>query len=95
MHNKPEGEEVTFGEAFTFFLKRVVRFTPFNMFIIIFGDCIGPLMGGGPYWDLYQKTYAPCTQYWWTNLFFINNLYPVAFDDSGMTTDYSMHDAKR
>jgi peptidoglycan/LPS O-acetylase OafA/YrhL len=84
MHNKPEGEDVTFGEAFTFFLKRVVRFTPFNMFIIGFGACIGPLMGGGPYWDLYQKTYAPCTQYWWTNLFFINNLYPSAFDEKCM-----------
>ncbi len=60
MHNKPEGQDVTFMEAITFFLKRVVRFTPFNLFIIGFGTCVGPIMGGGPYWDTYLKTWEPC-----------------------------------
>jgi hypothetical protein len=84
MHNKPEGQNVSIFEAFGFFFKRVVRFTPFNFFIIGFGSCIGPLMGGGPYWDLYTKTFEPCSKYWWTNIAFIHNIYPANFDDKCM-----------
>jgi peptidoglycan/LPS O-acetylase OafA/YrhL len=84
MHNKAEGDEATFMEAIKFFLKRVVRLTPFNLFIIGFGACLGPTMGGGPYWDLYSKTFEPCNKYWWTNVLFIHNFYPAAFDEKCM-----------
>ena len=59
VHNKAEGDDVTFMESLKFFLKRIVRFTPFNLFIIGFGTCIGATMGEEPYWDLYAKTFEP------------------------------------
>lgn len=40
-----------------------------------------PQLGGGPIWNKFETATAGCKQNWWTNLLWINNLYPVNFDD--------------
>ncbi len=85
MANRPEGEPYTLLDGLKFFGKRVIKLTPFNLFALGFGNCIGPILaGGGPYFDYYYKAFAGCKKYWWTNVFFINNLYPAAFDEKCM-----------
>ncbi len=81
--NKPEGG-FTFLDGALFAGKRILKLTPFNVFILGFANCLGPLMGGGPYWDYYEKAYSGCKSHWWTNLVFINNIYPSAFDEKCM-----------
>ncbi len=53
-HNRPEGEKLTVKEGLSFIGKRLVKLTPFNMFIVGFGAFIGPTMGGGPFWNLFN-----------------------------------------
>ena len=79
-HNKPEGEKMTVLEGLKFIGKRIVKLTPFNLFILGFGAVIGPTFGAGPFWNLFQQTMAPCNKYWWTNIAFISNFYPADFD---------------
>jgi len=75
-HNTPEGEKMSMIEGLKFVGKRIVKLAPFNLFVVGFGACLGPVIGGGPFWDLYSKTMKPCETLWWTNLVFINNFYP-------------------
>ena len=85
VHNNPEGEKMSFIHALKFIAKRIIKLAPFNIFVVGFGACIGPIIGAGPFWDLYIKTMKPCETLWWTNLFFINNFYPsTSFEDKCM-----------
>lgn len=84
IHNRPEGESMGALDAIKFVFKKLVKLTPFNLFVVGFALCVGPNMGGGPYWDLYTKTMKPCETLWWTNLVFVNNFYPSNFDDKCM-----------
>jgi hypothetical protein len=85
IHNKGEGEKMTIHDALMFIVKRIVKLIPFNLFIIGFGTCLAPYMGGGPYWDLYEKAMTGCNNgYWWTNLVYIHNFYPSQFDEKCM-----------
>ena len=40
-----------------------------------------PIFGRGPIWDKYAEIIKPCQTLWWTNLVWINNLYPQKFDE--------------
>ena len=60
-------------------LARFLRLTPVYMFVLLFFWKVMPLIGSGPYWeDVAASSVAPCDDYWWTNLLYINNLYPFA-----------------
>ena len=39
------------------------------------------LVGSGPIWENFDKAIEPCNKLWWTNILWINNLYPSAHDD--------------
>ena len=68
-----------------FYLRRLVRLIPFNLFMIMFGMFIIPNIGGGPIWYTYDsQVVAQCRKYWWTNALFINNFYPAKFEDKCM-----------
>ena len=43
-----------------------------------------PWFGKGPIWNTYSKVMQGCNSYWWTNLVFINNFYPLNYDDKCM-----------
>lgn len=53
IHNNPEGEKMSFIHALKFIAKRIIKLAPFNIFVVGFGACIGPIIGAGPFWDLY------------------------------------------
>ena len=40
-----------------------------------------PLWAEGPVWSNFQTLISPCKTGWWTNLLWINNLTPKAYDD--------------
>jgi peptidoglycan/LPS O-acetylase OafA/YrhL len=72
------------GQGIKFVIKRVVKLLPFTVFILAFAMWMGPSMGAGPFWDAYDKAIKPCDTLWWTNLLFIQNLYPAEFDQKCM-----------
>ena len=39
------------------------------------------ILGVGPLWNTFDKLVEPCQSKWWTNLIWINNLYPASYDD--------------
>jgi len=40
-----------------------------------------PYGGFGPVWNSYETMVKPCESYWWTNVLWINNVYPQEFND--------------
>ena len=51
------------------------RLTPSYMFAILFLEKLQPFFGEGPLWYNMRDTSA-CSDYWWTNLLYINNFHP-------------------
>ena len=66
------------------------RYMPLNilaMMIFIFGL---PAMGGGPMWPNFRTVTEPCNSMWWTNVLWINNLYPANIDDKCLPWTFFM-----
>lgn len=54
---------------------------PVNVICMLTMVCIMPYVGSGPIWNNFATLTAPCTNVWWTNVLWVNNLYPREFDD--------------
>merc|ERR1719427_48951 len=58
-------------------LLRYLRLTPLYAFCLLMSNTLWLKLGEGPMFyqtfDFFQKS---CSKYWWTNLLYINNLYP-------------------
>ena len=59
------------------YLNRFLRLTPTYFFVLLMYLKIVPLLSSGPFWNLLDNDQSFCNQYWWTNLLYINNLYPT------------------
>jgi len=60
------------------YLQRYLRLTPAYAFLILFSVGFYKFFGYGPYWEgLVTKMKGWCENEWWTNLVYINNLYPA------------------
>ena len=46
------------------------------MFAILFLTKLQPFFGDGPLWFIMRKETSACSDYWWTNLLYINNFHP-------------------
>ena len=46
------------------------------MFAILFLTKLQPFFGDGPLWFKMRKQTIGCSDYWWTNLLYINNYHP-------------------
>lgn len=58
---------------------RVLRMWPTYIFILVLVNFIISDWGHGPKWDQVKDVIQDdCSEYWWTNLLFINNIYPWA-----------------
>lgn len=64
-----------------YYAKRLLKLMPFNAFVILFGTYFLPTQGNGPYYAKIEEAFKPCQTYWWTNVIYINNFYPVKYDD--------------
>ena len=78
----------------------IFRLTPSYMFAILFLTKLQPFFGDGPLWFIIRKQTLACSDYWWTNLLYINNLHPETPDKVTKCTrrqkkfEYSKHPAK-
>ena len=75
-----------------FYLKRFLRLTPIYFFILLFYLKIFPLLNSGPFWNLLDTDINFCNTYWWTNLLYINNLYPSGSQECYPVTWYLAND---
>ena len=61
----------------SFYGHRLVRILPPYIFSLLLWWKIGVLLGTGPFWYRWLTLTHRCDKYFWTNLLFINNLYPM------------------
>ena len=59
-----------------FYLHRLLRILPPYIFCLILWWKVGVLLGSGPFWIKWSQYASRCDEYFWTNLLFINNIYP-------------------
>jgi len=64
-----------------YYLRKILRFVPLNFICMLAVMRIMPYVGYGPIWKNFAQLTAPCENLWWTNLVWINNVYPREFDD--------------
>ena len=69
----------------TYYLHRYLRLTPTYAFVLFFIWLLMMHLGEGPIypskaWEE-SSIYQNCNKYWWTNLLYINNLYPWKMAD--------------
>ena len=64
----------------TYYLHRYLRLTPTYAFVLFFIWFLSRYLANGPKYDSIvgdkSSFYNSCSSYWWTNLLYINNLYP-------------------
>ena len=72
-----------------YYVHRFFRLTPTYMFVLFFYWYLSMYLSDGPYYQLSTGPDGPawknCEKYWWTNLLYINNFYPVEFGDECMS----------
>lgn len=55
---------------------------PLNVVSLLFVLNYLPTVGNGPIWNFFAKYVGGCNDKgWWTNVLWINNLYPAKYDD--------------
>ena len=69
----------------TYYLHRYLRLTPTYAFVLFFIWLLSMYLSEGPTYLLavgeQSTNYVSCKKYWWTNLLYINNLYPWKLED--------------
>ena len=72
----------------TYYLHRYLRLTMVYAFVLFFWWTLTVHLGNGPMWRARfgedSELQKNCQKYWWTNLFYISNLYPWKFADECM-----------
>ncbi|XP_066933870.1 nose resistant to fluoxetine protein 6-like [Clytia hemisphaerica] len=58
-----------------YYLHRYIRLTPSYLYLIFFVTYLYPYFGSGPTWRGSPEA-EHCSSYWWTNILYINNIYP-------------------
>ncbi|XP_068672762.1 nose resistant to fluoxetine protein 6-like isoform X1 [Montipora foliosa] len=71
-------------QTFQFYFHRFYRLTPAYMFVLLFYSKLLGFLSEGPIWFKYQKN-EECDKHWWTNLLYINNIYPGKDECMGWT----------
>lgn len=51
---------------------------------------ITPVLGFGPIWPYWRQISDSCAKNWWTNILWINNLYPAEYDDKCLPWTFFM-----
>lgn len=61
-----------------YYFHRYWRLTPAILATTLIWMYIKPYMGDSPLWKSFQNVES-CSKYWWTNILYINNFYPLSF----------------
>ena len=70
---------------FHFYVHRYLRLTPTLVFVLFFGWFLTGHLPHGPFSKSLSDPFTTgCSKYWWTNLLYINNLYPWKLKDECM-----------
>ena len=71
-----------------YYIHRILRITPTYAFTLFFFWLLTVYLADGPMWQqavgLDSDIYHNCERYWWTNLLYINNIYPWKMQDECM-----------
>eukprot|EP01133_Synstelium_polycarpum_P007907 gene7907-9283_t len=70
--------------AVKYIVHRIARLSPLYIFVLFFFWKLSPMLGTGPFWYLYDQLTLTCDRYWWTNILYINNLYPTTMNNECM-----------
>ena len=62
----------------SFYVHRLLRLSPAYYLVVFIYFKVLPYVGSGPLWFFNVRH---CEKYWWTNILYINNFYPVAYLD--------------
>ena len=69
-----------------FLVNRLLRLWPLFAAVLFFFWKIAPAMGSSPWWDQSWTAHSDaCKKYWWADLLFISNFYPVG-DSNGLAS---------
>ena len=75
-HGPSPGGEIKFWVMFA--VNRFLRLWPLFVAVIFFFWKVAPAMGSSPWWDQSWSAHSEaCSKYWWADLLFISNFYPV------------------
>lgn len=71
-----------------YYIHRILRITPAYAFTLFFFWFLTVYLADGPVWQqavgFDSDAYRNCERYWWTNLLYINNIYPWKMQDECM-----------
>mmetsp|Transcript_22992 Transcript_22992/g.35519 ORF Transcript_22992/g.35519 Transcript_22992/m.35519 type:complete len:290 (+) Transcript_22992:557-1426(+) len=81
MQRDQEESMFTAGALTKYYFRKIFRYMPLNVAAMLFFVYCMPFLGSGPIWNNFKTMTSQCDTYWWTNVLWINNLYPAAFDD--------------
>ena len=59
-----------------YYVHRYLRLTPAYAFVLFFAWSLSQYIAAGPVLSMGNGYSGACSKYWWTNLLYINNLYP-------------------
>jgi hypothetical protein len=81
MQKDKEESMFTASKLVSYTIKKFTRYMPVNIVCLLMIVYIMPYVGSGPIWNTFATLTAPCTSNWWTNVIWVNNLYPRNFND--------------
>ena len=62
----------------SFYVHRLLKLSPAYYLAVFLSFKVLPHVGSGPIW-LFMDDVNHCEKYWWTNILYINNFYPISF----------------
>ena len=68
---------ISFSFMLKYYLHRVWRITPPYMCVLMFNACLSRYLSTGPFYPLNGFETNFCSNSWWTNLLYLNNLVNV------------------
>jgi peptidoglycan/LPS O-acetylase OafA/YrhL len=84
MQKDKNGSMFTLEAIFSYYFRKLMRYVPLNIVAMLALLYVLPLLGDGPVWNKFAVATQGCNTYWWTNIVWISNVYPRAYDDKCM-----------
>jgi peptidoglycan/LPS O-acetylase OafA/YrhL len=81
MQRAQEEEVFSPSNLAKYYFRKIFRYMPLNIVALLTVTSYLPTIGSGPIWNYYDKLVGGCDRNMWTNILWINNLYPSEYDD--------------